>query len=749
MLQKIANFIETHPRLFGWPLIILFSFFAFALAIFEPDFLNQVEMQTLDQRFKMRGPLPADQRIVLVAVDNESISSVGRWPWSRERMAAIVERVMGQYGAKVMGFDMVFSEPQRNPVVQTRELLETSGNNGEAKEWLLRHEQLGDVDNMFSQTLAKYRDRLVLGYFFYPERSELPASARQRMAENARLLQPSVMSMRMEGDAIAGLLKIGAIEGNLPLLTQSTDLSGFFNNIPDSDGMVRRVQLMAEYDGNLYPSLMLQTLRVALGWPQVSAEVGEAGAQALTIGDHRLQLSFDGKMLVNHYGPGRSFTHVSAADVLSGKADPAIFKDAIVLFGVTAMAVFDYRPTPFDEVFPGTEVIATGMANILNDAEIQRPAWLEVSELLAVLLLSLACGFAVYRRGPMVQILSIVGVPVIIVILSGWLFVHYHIWLKVTYLVLGVLLATLPSTLLEYIVESRKRVFIHDAFAHYLAPKVVEALAKNPEQLRLGGEERYMTAIFSDIAGFSSFSEKLTPAELVHFLNLYLSEMSNIILDLGGTIDKYEGDAIVAFFGAPMPMDDHATQAVISAMQQQEMLDRMRGKWIEKGLPAVHVRIGLNSGPMVVGNMGTERRMNYTIMGDNVNLASRLEGVCKVYKVSILISRETYDQVRERIAARFIDRVRVVGRSTPVDIYFPLGERGKVDETTIYLSRQYEKAWTLMQSQGFRDAMTILIRLTAEFPEDGPSAVMKARVEEFLKNPPPHNWDGVHSLSSK
>ncbi|MFQ5581238.1 MAG: CHASE2 domain-containing protein [Mariprofundaceae bacterium] len=750
MLQAIAGFIERHQHWFGFPLVVVMSAVAFFIAIIQPPFIEQVELASLDYRFQARGVKQPDQRVIIVAVDNDSLSEVGHWPWPRDKLGKIVDRILGEYGAAVLGFDIMFSEAQENPISESLRLLDKAGKEGKsAQTWLKRHQQLGDMDAVFEKLLEKYRDRIVLGYFFYPYGADVPVLTQANLARESEMLQSSAMTAEISGRRVLYVPRMAAIEGNLPRFSQAADAAGFFNFFPDTDGTVRRIPLIAELDGYIYPGLDLQTLRVALGWPPMSVIIDEAGVERIYLGDRDIRVDQSGSMFLNHYGPGQTFTHIPAADVMAGDVDPALFKDAIVLLGVTAVGVFDYRPSPFDAIFPGVEGHATAMANILNAEEIKRPQVLEISELFAVLLLGLLCGRMVYRRGAVLQSLSIIGVPMLLVVLSLWLFSTYALWLKVTYLLLAVLLATVPITLFEYVIESRKRAFIHEAFSYYLAPKVVERLAKHPESLSLGGEERHLTAMFSDIAGFSSFAEGLEPQALVHFLNQYLTAMSDIILKHGGTIDKYEGDAIIAFFGAPLDMPDHASRCVLAALEQQQTLHTMRKQWAKDNYPVVHTRIGINSGQMVVGNMGTHRRMNYTIMGDHANLASRLEGVCKVYSTPILISRDSYLLIRDQVAARFIDRVRVVGRAQTVDIYQPMGKREQVTKEQTELCRNYEKAWEMMSKRNFTEAEKCLADLYVANPDDGPCEVMLQRVREFRKAPPAEDWDSVYVLESK
>jgi len=750
LLHEITRFIETHPHWFGFRLAVLMSLIATGIAFLQPQFLEKIELKTLDQRFVLRGPIPVDKRIVILAVDDNSLSEIGRWPWPRDKIGRIVDRVLGDYGARVVGFDAVFSEAQENPISESVRLLSQTGQSRkDISSWLRKHRKTGDLDAGFEALLSKYADRIVLGYFFYPYGADVSNRIRRTLNQESALLQPSAIPAAISGKMPSNIVRMVAVEGNLPRFTRAVDVAGHFNFFPDSDGMMRRVPLLAELDGFFYPSLDLQTLRVAMGWPPISAEVSDIGIEKLSIGDHQLPIGLDGSMLLNHYGPGRSFTHISAADVLRGRADPAIFRDAIVLLGVTAIGVFDSRPNPYDSVFPGVEGHAAAISNMLHNEHIKRPLWLQASELLGVLVLGLICGRLVSGRGPVVQSLTILSAPTLVVFSAIWLFSSYGLWVKMVYLLLGVLMATVPTTLFEYIIEARKRVFINDAFSHYLAPDVVKDLAAHPEQLNLGGEEKELTAFFSDIAGFSTFSERLTPPELVRFLNKYLSEMSDIILARGGTIDKYEGDAIIAFFGAPLDMPDHAYQCVMAAIEQQRVLIDLHKGWVEEGLPEIHVRIGLNSGAIVVGNMGTARRMDYTMMGDNVNLASRLEGVCKHYGVPILISGDTFDMVRDRIAARFVDRVRVVGRSVPVDIYVPLAEHCDVPEEDMRLASAYKEAWEKMVQRDFTMASAMFDKLCAENPGDGPCKILQARVHAFMRAAPSEDWDGVHLLKTK
>ncbi len=754
MLQRITAFIERHERWLGMPLVVIMAVVALLIALMQPAFLENIERKTLDERFVLRGPIPHDPHIVILAIDNASVTEVGRWPWSRDKIAAIVDRVLGEYGAKALGFDIIFSEEQRNPLTESLRMMQQSQQvDPYAAQWLYQHQPLGDVDRTLETVFAKYHDRIVAGYFFYGSQEVATEAAKSKIEDEMWIASASAYSSKVAKGGEAMIPYVAAIEGNLQRFSSVVDAEGFFNFFPDQDGMVRKVPLMVQRDGLVLPNLGIQTLSIYLGHAPLSMTADVTGVTAVSVGSHRIPTDANGAMLLNHYGPGMTFTHVAAADVLAGRADPALFKDALVLFGATAIGIVDMRPTPFDEKFPGVENHAAGINNILHDEALERPAWLEVNELAAVFLLSLLLGWAVRRRSALTQGAIVIIAPVLLACVSFYAFTEYHLWVKVTYLVLGVLMTTMPTTLLEYVVEAGRRSFITDAFSRYLAPELVEDLAKNPDMLKLGGEERILTAFFSDIASFSTFSEKMTPTQLVAFLNEYLSAMSNIILARGGTIDKYEGDAVIAFFGAPLPMEDHAYQCTMAALEQQWALTEMREKWRAEGLPEVNIRIGLNSGPMVVGNMGAESRMNYTMMGDHVNLAARLEGVAKQYRVSILISGDTRDMIADRIFCRFVDRVRVVGRSTPVELMQPIQEHDALDPVELERDTQYRAAWELMQQHDFSAALAAFEELDRRWPPQGPQdglyQVMIARVRDLMDNPPPEDWDGVHNLTSK
>jgi len=746
----IITFVDRHHHQFQAAFLISMTIMASGLQFLQPGVLEQIEKVSLDMRFLMRGPIPSDPRIAIVAIDDNSLAEVGRWPWPRRTMGKLIDRILGQYGARALGFDIVFSEPERNPIAESIALLNPLSPSGHEVLWLKKHESKGDTDAWFASLLSKYANQLAMGYFYYPQGALIPDLVQKDTRKAVKSLDQSAISARVFGGIPESMVHIKAVETNIDSIAKAASHAGFFNFSPDEDGKVRRVPLIAEYDRRFYPSLALQTLRAALGWPPLTVQVSGIGVQSLQLGGSPLPIDYEGNLLLNHYGPGGTFQHISAADVLAGRINPDMLAGRIVILGATAVGLYDFRPNPYDVVFPGVEGHAAAMANILNGLSLHRTDKLIVLETIGVPLLTLLIGLLVLRTGPLLQGLTLIIAPLAILAVAQWLFEAFDLWLKVTYFVIGMTACAVSLILLDYLVEANRRSFIRDAFSHYLAPKQVEALEKHSAGLNLGGEERVMTAFFSDIASFSSFSEHMSPTELVSFLNYYLTEMTDIIMGSGGTIDKYEGDAVIAFWGAPITLENHALRCVLGSLQQQQRLRELNQSWKQKhGWPMIHVRMGIDTGSMVIGNMGSSQHIDYTMMGDHVNLASRLEGVSKVYGTSILMSGDTYDVVRNDISARLIDRVRVIGRETPVDIYEPLGKCDEISASRLEQASAYEDAWQMMQERRFKESVELWRQLLQRHPEDAPGKAMLIRSSALMTTPPPDDWDGVYILESK
>ncbi|MBI2951594.1 CHASE2 domain-containing protein [bacterium] len=448
-----------------------------------------------------------------------------------------------------------------------------------------------------------------------------------------------------------------------------------------------------------------------------------------------------------------------------GKQQPVTAEDMkgkILFYGLTATATHDLNPTPYEPAYPLVGIYPNVFNTVLTENFLRKaPGWLND---LVILGLGLLIGLTIPRFKALDGAIWMLILLIVYVVGAFLLFTHGGIWIDVVGPVSTLVLGYLSITLYNYVQKEKEKDFVQGAFGHFLDPKVVENLVEHPELVeQLGGEERVMTAFFSDIASFSTISENLTPTGLVTLLNQYLTEMCEIIAHHGGTIDKFEGDMIIAFYGAPIPYEDHAERAALACIDQQEKLVELRRGWEERGEFAelrkkwadegrgefLRARMGVNTGPMVVGNMGSRTRVDYTIMGDAVNLASRLEGAGKQYNVVTMITQDTYEQAKGVIEARQLDAIRVVGKEEPVKVYEILGRRGQVAPARAEAAALFAKGYEMYAQQYWDEAIAYFEAALKAYPHDGPSQIFTKRCQAFKLNPPPANWDAVHTLESK
>jgi len=426
---------------------------------------------------------------------------------------------------------------------------------------------------------------------------------------------------------------------------------------------------------------------------------------------------------------------------------PEVFHNKIVFVGFTAPGLFDLKPTPIHSLNPGLAIHATLLANLIyKDFRVRVSA-------ITNLLLAAAVALTVCIIVMMIPVLW--QLALMVIAYGGGLFLLVMLAFRENIWIDGVLMAAslgLPfamSVAFSYATEGRQRRQIKQTFSRYMSDLLIQDLLKHPEKLRLGGEKRVLTVFFSDLAGFTSLSERLSPEEVVTLLNRYLTTMTDIILAGGGLIDKYEGDAIMAFWGAPIPQEDHAARACLAALDNQKRLAELREEFIHMGLPPVHARIGINTGEMIIGNMGSNQRFDFTVIGDSVNLASRLEGAGKEYGTRILISEETYRQASGQVEVREVDWLRVKGKEMPVRIYELLARKGELDAVQKQVRDLFAQGMVLYRQRQWVEALAIFQRILTLVPEDGPASTFSKRCEDFRLSPPAADWDGVYRLTSK
>ncbi|MDA8404944.1 MAG: adenylate/guanylate cyclase domain-containing protein, partial [Desulfobacteraceae bacterium] len=565
-------------------------------------FLDIIELKTIDLRFKFRGEKPPGGAIAIAVVDEKSLKQEGKWIWPRQKIADLITK-LSDAGARVIAFDIVFSEADNKGVGVLhdvrRELQYLDIDNPDLNLYLNELTQLADNDRLLADAIKKSKAKVVLGDFFHIKPEEAA-----HMDENAITAQlpymaaatyQSVQYVSEKAFLNAPFLEVAAPESNIPIIAEATPYSGYFNMMSDKDGVIRWVPGIFKFRDNLYAHMSIKALSAYTDSP-LNVFVGEYGVEGIQIGDLLVPTDEVGRIMVNYRGTAKTFPHLSATDILHGRVAKDRIKDKLVLVGVTAIGVYDLRVTPFDTDFPGVEINANLMDSILSQDFLYQPAMVKVYDILAIVILGALLGFTLPRVNVILGLIAALSLVAGYILFCLYLFAGHGVVINAIYPLITILLIYTAITAYRYFVEERQKRFIKNAFSTYLAPAVVNQLIASPEKLVLGGEERQITAFFSDIAGFTTISEKLSPHELVVLLNEFLTEMSDIILNHNGMVDKYEGDAIIAMFGAPNALANHAEAACMASIDMQARLAVLREKWQKEKNLTIRMRIGLYSG---------------------------------------------------------------------------------------------------------------------------------------------------------
>jgi adenylate cyclase len=735
-------------------------------------FIQDIEQRTLDVRFALRGKRAVDPRIVIVGIDDKTLQTIGAYPLPRNNYALLV-RQLKRSGARVIGFDATFPTAASSEALAVLTRLRSEiGPSAPAdlKKKIQQLQQESDVDASFAAAL-KEAGNVVLGHLFLS--AESAKFSDPKLAEayfNIAWAKafPQVLKVKSNNrdfDLGRAWIQGGGsiaegVEANLPKLAEAAASYGFFNTSPDADGTIRRALFMIRYqDQDFFPSLALQVLRQYENIPdqQIAAYVAADGVERIQFGNHELHPWQDATALINYAGPYHSYPHYSMVDVISQTAPADAFRDKIVLIGGTALGIGDLRNTPFEKQgssYMGVEVHANILDNLLHSADPQRTFLIrgfseEMIDIGFIVLFGIGLELWFGRSRPLVATLAA------LVALGAFLgfvyygFAHWGRWYSFVIPAATLVVSFASITGFRVIQEEREKRQIRKTFSQYLSPGVIALIEKDPQKyIRPGGEVQELTVMFSDIRNFTTLSEGLTPDELVNVLNQYLSMMTDIIFRNLGTLDKYIGDAIMAFWGSPYPQQDHAYRACRCALEMMAGLEELNRKWAGLGRSEIAIGVGLNTGPVNVGNMGSNKRLAWTVMGDNVNLASRLEGMTKEYRNRVIISESTYNQVSGQFVGREVDRIRVKGKKQPVVIYelvAPISER----QAHAALLAQYNAALDVYRRQNWREATGKFGEILARYPEDGPTQILLQRCLEFMEEAPDPHWDGVYVMKSK
>ena len=637
-MQRLAKRLRKPTVFISLLITLVFA----VLTVINPSIIDEhIETLLVDYRFKIRNLISAPQvpqDILTVNIDEKSLSMFGRWPWDRRLQAELIEKVF-EGKPKVVAVDIFYPEPE-SP----------------------------ESDRALAEVIKKHKDRLVIalgfeveqGKVFNGETEDVLYDDAVPVIENVRHLRPiEAYRVLLPPEPIAGFATFGHV---YPL--------------PDRDGKHRWENLYIKYGGEYFPSLALQAARIARG---IGADkVSIIGGMGVDLGGILIPTDKFGRLHINYMGREGGIIHRSAADVLSGSIPDGFFRDKIVFIGATAMATYDLKNTPFSANMPGVEKNATVAANILSGDFIKKTP--DYIDLLVVLVTGFFALFIGQQQRALYLSVVYMLLTIIIVVTNQLLFTYYGLRINLIYPLLTVISEAAFIISLGYFTEEKKAKDIRRMFSSYVTERVVNELIKNPELARLGGERREVTVLFSDIMDFTKFSERHSPEEVVAMLNEYLGAMTEVIFKWDGTLDKFVGDEIVAFWGAPMNQEDHAELAVRCALNMAKRLEELRRKWRSEGKPALDAGIGISTGEVVVGNIGAEgKKMDYTVIGDHVNVAARVEELTRKHDARILITEFTLDKIRDlvtkgilyrtRISVKGLERVAVRGKEKPVSIY--------------------------------------------------------------------------------
>jgi adenylate cyclase len=755
------------------------------------NFLQRLELDALDMRFTYRPSKFAshDPRIVIVDIDQHSQEVLGRWPFSRSNFANMLD-VLKQDDAQTVAFDITFSKPDQSGAA-VRELwsdLEARKKRGEpvdqkleaqVKELVAKFDadkQFGaaiknfgavvlgsyflytdaDMRGMDDATLDKYAEQL--SFFSFPQIR--PLDPRPEIGQRDRL-----NLIRAFGNESTSLIPQGA-EANIPALADSlggsASSTGFFNAPPDEDGVVRRATMVLPFgrskdlkDWDLYGSLdvMATSSYLRLGANELILQYGEPGVAVLEFGPNlRIIPNNVGMKTINYRGPAGTFPHYSMADVVGGKIPAGAFKNKLVLVGATATGIGDLKTTPYGGTnYPGVEIHANVVDNILNQRFMRRGQRQFETDVLLILLFGIPLGIALALVSPRFMWFGL-ALLIPFAVLNFYAF-NRGWWLNAIIPAATLTANVLLVSLYRALVEEKEKRKVRSAFGQYLSPEVIRRLLLNPELVEPRKTE--ITVMFSDIRGFTTISEKLDAQELALFLNSYLSDMTKIVFNTRGTLDKYIGDAVMAFWGAPYEDERHAIDACNAALNMMARVHELQSKWATEGKPKLDIGIGLNSGVASVGNMGSALRYGYTALGDAVNLSSRLEGLNKDYGTHILANESTFQAAKDGgFLFRELDIIRVKGKLQGVTIYELFGrtEELRKDGSLAEVQKRFElfaAARALYAERKWSEAQSSFQAILDRWPEDGPARMYWKRCQEYLFDEPPTNWDGVFTMTHK
>lgn len=700
---------------------------------------DRLEYLAYDLRLKASLPPEpvAPPEILIVDIDEASLQQEGRWPWPRVRLAELVARLQDA-GAAVIALDMVLSEPETDPAAALLERLPPEFSQGAFADFLARESRQAQGDVRLARQLAA--GDTVLGVIFHNQQSA-PAG----------VLPPPLF--RIAGDSPPFLVPaLSTYTANIGILQGATNHAGFLTALPDSDGVIRRAPLLLRHGDGLYPALALEAARLYLlgGQPRLrTSSLGNAIAiEGIDVAGHLIPTDASGRVLVSYLGPSGSFARLSAAALLRGDFTPDLVANRIVLVGTSALALADLKATPVQSVYPGVEVQANLVAGILDGHFPHEPAWAPGANFLLMLGLGLLLAVALPLLAELGMLVLAAAAMTGLIVVNAWLWNQAGLVLGLAVPVLMILVLVVFQLGYGFLFEARRSRHLKEMFGQYVPPALVEEMSRTGGHYDFSGESRELSVLFADIRNFTALSETLSAAELKALLNRFFTPMTRIIFDRRGTIDKYVGDMIMAFWGAPVRDADHAGHALAAALDMLRAVEDLHEAFAREGLPPVAIGIGINSGVMNVGDMGSEYRRAYTVIGDAVNLASRLEGLTRFYGVDLVVGPRTRELATGFVYRR-LDRVRVKGKQEAVEVFTPLCRVTELDEVLRQELDMHERALERFWARDWECAHALFEELRAACPNTGIYALYLERIERLRDRALPEDWDGVYERREK
>lgn len=701
--------------------------------VYQPYFVRFLDNKIYDIILRHNHNSKTSGLIEIIDIDERSLEEYGQWPWPRYRVALLLQKLR-ESGARAIGMDILFAEPDASsPLVLKKSLKRDL-----------------DVDIDFSNLPAVLEDNdalladilkqgpFVLGFYF--------SFGAMQAKEGEHKLKPVSISIISQsgGSTNFSLLKAEGVISPLQLLSEAAPANGFINTVKDRDGILRTTPILMEYEGEYYAALGLATLWAGLQKPSMILKLNEGGVESLRFGKAVIPLDRNGRFTFHFRGKQRTFKYHSAADVLNGTITSKDVKGKLLLVGTSAAGLEDLRTTPFDIYFPGVEAQATLMDNILTGDFIKAPDWVPGLEFIFTIVAGLVVVLLISVASTKVVLPAIIALSVLCWYGSEWTFANYHFFISPLFPLTNLALNFAALTFTRMYHTEHDKAQIRQAFSRYVSPSLVDKIAGHPELLNLDGEEKEVTVLFSDVRGFTSMSEKLSPTEVTTLLNQYLTPVTRIIREHHGTLDKFIGDAVMAFWNAPLDVENHQRQAVESSLEILKELPELNNQFKETFGLEIAIGIGLHSGEVRVGNMGSDDLFDYTILGDNVNLTSRLEGLTKFYGVDIIISETLRHISMDGYDLQELDTVRVKGKENPVTL-FTYRKRQNYSDQEKHL---WQEGYQHYKEGRFIEAGTVFSELEKSNPKIALYRIYQNRCESYRENPPPQ-WEGIFSHISK